>query len=142
MFLSDHLVRWGLLFCLIFVQPVPARGQAPQERPVARAMKLTQAPVLDGEVASDPVWMAIPPLTDVWQTAPDPCDTNRGMAVSGASISSDTIRRRKKTPYWGALPIQCLIDDLSVASQPADRSFIVKISRMLDVLNEEEGRGH
>ncbi len=32
---------------------------------------MAQAPSLDGRVADDPAWQAVPALTDFWQTAPD-----------------------------------------------------------------------
>jgi len=71
MFLTDQVVRACLIFCLIFVQDLRLHGQVPEERPVAQAAKIPRGPVLDGMVANDPVWVAIPPLVDFWQTAPD-----------------------------------------------------------------------
>jgi len=41
------------------------------EVPVARAVKTTTSPVMDGDVLDDPVWQAAPPVTDFWQTTPD-----------------------------------------------------------------------
>ncbi|HET9267260.1 MAG TPA: DUF5916 domain-containing protein [Vicinamibacterales bacterium] len=64
-----------LAVCLIFAVHLPTFGQEPAGGsalvPVARALKVAQAPSLDGRVAGDPAWEAVPPLTDFWQTAPD-----------------------------------------------------------------------
>ena len=64
-----------LAVCLIFAVQLPTFGQEPAGGsalvPVARALKVAQAPSLDGRVAGDPAWEAVPPLTDFWQTAPD-----------------------------------------------------------------------
>src|SRR6185503_4949496 len=61
--------------CLIFAVQLPTFGQEPAGGsalvPVARALKVAQAPSLDGRVAGDPAWEAVPLLTDFWQTAPD-----------------------------------------------------------------------
>jgi hypothetical protein len=69
--------NWAALLavCLIFAGARPATGQEAAGGsalvPVARALKVTQAPSLDGRVAGDPAWQAVTPLTDFWQTAPD-----------------------------------------------------------------------
>ena len=41
------------------------------ERPVARAFRVDEVPVLDGEVLSDPAWKVAEPMTGFWQTRPD-----------------------------------------------------------------------
>jgi len=59
--------------CLTFASASLVFGQTPTttEVPTARALKVAQAPSLDGLVADDPAWQAVPALTDFWQTAPD-----------------------------------------------------------------------
>jgi len=72
MFLSAGQARMAsLVFCLIFVQELAAQTGPPQVPPIARAVKVAEGPVLDGRVADDPAWMAVPALVDFWQTAPD-----------------------------------------------------------------------
>ena len=69
--------QWAALLpvCLIFAVSVTVFGQDPAPGsalvPMARAQKVSQAPSMDGRVADDPVWQAVPALTDFWQTAPD-----------------------------------------------------------------------
>jgi hypothetical protein len=62
-----------LVLCVLTISPTLAFAQArpPEQAPTARAVKVTEPPQLDGNVADDPVWQAVPPLTDFWQTAPD-----------------------------------------------------------------------
>ena len=59
--------------CLTFASTSLVFGQTPTitDVPTARALKVAQAPSLDGLVADDPAWQAVPALTDFWQTAPD-----------------------------------------------------------------------
>ncbi len=40
-------------------------------RPVAQAIELTTAPVVDGNVLDDPAWRGAEPITDFWQIQPD-----------------------------------------------------------------------
>ena len=47
-----------------------AQGPA-EERPVASAHRLNEAPSLDGDVLADPVWAQVNPAEDFWQTTPD-----------------------------------------------------------------------
>lgn len=44
---------------------------APEGRPVARAVKVAQPPVVDGRIDDDPAWRAAQPVTGFWQTTPD-----------------------------------------------------------------------
>ena len=46
-------------------------------RPVAQAIALTTAPVIDGNVLDDPAWRGAEPITDFWQSQP-----NSGQAAS------------------------------------------------------------
>ena len=46
-------------------------------RPVAQAIPLTTAPVMDGNVLDDPAWFGAEPITDFWQVQP-----NAGQAAS------------------------------------------------------------
>jgi hypothetical protein len=46
-------------------------------RPVAQAIALTTAPVVDGNVLDDPAWRGAEPITDFWQIQP-----NAGQAAS------------------------------------------------------------
>jgi hypothetical protein len=59
--------------CFLAVTPalVLAQPRTPEQPPVATAVKVTEPPRVDGNVADDPVWKAVAPLTDFWQTAPD-----------------------------------------------------------------------
>jgi hypothetical protein len=59
--------------CFLAVTPalVLAQPRTPEQPPVATAVKVTEPPRVDGNVADDPVWQAVAPLTDFWQTAPD-----------------------------------------------------------------------
>ena len=49
----------------------PAGDLASAQRPVAQALKVTQAPTVDGNVLDDPAWQNATPLTEFWQIAPD-----------------------------------------------------------------------
>ncbi len=40
-------------------------------RPIAQAIELTTAPVVDGNVLDDPAWRGAEPITDFWQIQPD-----------------------------------------------------------------------
>ncbi len=60
------------LFALIFSNEGRAQtvdSSAP--RPVAQAIQLTTAPVVDGNVLDDPAWRSTQPITDFWQIKPD-----------------------------------------------------------------------
>ncbi len=45
-------------------------GNSLAPRPEGRAVRVTEAPVIDGEVRHDPVWQAIPPLGPLTQSQP------------------------------------------------------------------------
>jgi hypothetical protein len=62
-----------LAVCVITAIGRSAAAQeiAPAQPPVARAIKVSQPPVMDGNIADDPVWQAASPITDFWQTSPD-----------------------------------------------------------------------
>jgi hypothetical protein len=49
-------------------RPVPV---PPSEPPEAVATRGSLAPVVDGDVLTDPAWQAVPALTEFWQIAPD-----------------------------------------------------------------------
>ena len=66
------------LIALVFVSNGLAQtidSNAP--RPVAQAIELTTAPVVDGNVLDDPAWRGAEPITDFWQSQP-----NSGHAAS------------------------------------------------------------
>ncbi|MEM7583974.1 MAG: DUF5916 domain-containing protein [Acidobacteriota bacterium] len=48
-----------------------ARPAAASERPTLRAVRLSTAPALDGEVLADAAWTDVAPATGFWQTTPD-----------------------------------------------------------------------
>jgi hypothetical protein len=65
----------GILVLLPFLFSPPA-GAQPHDatglaRPSVAAARLEAPPVIDGDVLDDPVWAAIEPVTDFWQTTPD-----------------------------------------------------------------------
>jgi len=70
---SQNRPVWAmsLALCLFFVPGARARAQVLPEPPVARAVRVSEGPVLDGRVADDPVWVGIEPLVEFWQTAPE-----------------------------------------------------------------------
>jgi hypothetical protein len=61
------------LLCLTFSPPDSAFGQSASvgPAPLARAVKVSQAPSLDGRVGDDPAWQGVPVIADFWQTAPE-----------------------------------------------------------------------
>jgi hypothetical protein len=58
------------LFCLFFAFGRPTLAQE-RPRPVAKATKVSQPPVIDGNILDDAAWTGVAPLTDFWQTSPD-----------------------------------------------------------------------
>src|SRR3990170_4992121 len=74
-FLSLLLVP-GLLTLLTFSsawagQAPRASGAPPASGLVATAVRIAEAPTLDGDVAGDPVWAAAPTVSAFWQEQPD-----------------------------------------------------------------------
>ncbi|MCB0546162.1 MAG: carbohydrate binding family 9 domain-containing protein [Phaeodactylibacter sp.] len=68
----------SILFSLVLLVFGPggyAQGngdsQYTAERPATQAFSTEQAPVIDGNVREDPVWQAIPPVTELWQVQPN-----------------------------------------------------------------------
>ncbi len=47
-----------------------APAVAPETPPAATAVRVTTAPIVDGDVLGDPAWAAVPPIVGFWQTAP------------------------------------------------------------------------
>ena len=61
-------------FFLGLALAVPALSQPPAPpsgRPVVTAVRLDEAPVIDGEVLADPAWQSVAAATGFWQTTPD-----------------------------------------------------------------------
>ena len=59
---------------VLLAGPAPAahaQPGVPADRPSARAVRIAQAPVIDGNVADDPVWTAVTSLTGFSQTEPN-----------------------------------------------------------------------
>ena len=53
-------------------QPAPPEDVADDGKaPLARAVRVEEAPVLDGDVLNDPVWQDAPAIEGFWQTTPD-----------------------------------------------------------------------
>jgi len=71
-FLACHLLTLAIASD-VFAQTLDS--SAP--RPVAQAIPLTTAPVMDGNVLDDPAWFGAEPITDFWQVQP-----NAGQAAS------------------------------------------------------------
>jgi len=66
------------LFALVIANEALAQtvdSNAP--RPIAQAIELSRAPVVDGNVLDDPAWRGAEPITDFWQSQP-----NSGEAAS------------------------------------------------------------
>jgi hypothetical protein len=67
-------VATALFVCLVTVAP-PSLAQAPaaspDSRPTIRAARVTDGPVLDGNVLGDPVWQAIVPVSEFLQEQPN-----------------------------------------------------------------------
>ena len=68
----------GAVACAIVLLFLPApagAGQqpaaAPETRPFVRAQAVSTAPVVDGEVAEDPIWQQARPATTFWQEQPN-----------------------------------------------------------------------
>ena len=59
----------GAIGCALLVAAA-ARAQLPSERPVARAVALESAPLLDGDVLNDPAWAGVQPIDQFWQIQP------------------------------------------------------------------------
>ena len=68
LFIAIHLI--GFLWCLGQGSPVDKQEGPPTLPPVARALRVTLAPVLDGDVLNDPAWSSVEPITGFWQTNP------------------------------------------------------------------------
>ena len=67
------IFRGALLVASLACLPRPVAAQAaerPAAPPSAVATRVSQPPVVDGDVLGDPAWAAVPPLTDFWQTTP------------------------------------------------------------------------
>ena len=93
-----------------------AQPGPPEARPAATAVKVSQPPALDGNVLDDPVWRAVPPLTDFWQTAPD----------AGQPISERTEVRIVYTAeaiYFGVVCLDRTPDQLTVSDSRRDSSL-------------------
>ncbi len=66
--------RAGLLAaCVIALSAASATAQdaAPTQPPAARAVKVNEPPLVDGNILDDPAWRAATPISDFWQTSPD-----------------------------------------------------------------------
>jgi hypothetical protein len=70
-----HARFWAASFAVCVIaalgRPVTAQEAAPSQPPLARAIKVNQPPVIDGNITDDPAWQAATPVTDFWQTSPD-----------------------------------------------------------------------
>jgi hypothetical protein len=70
---THRLCRATLLGAFLAALTAPALAQvrsATSERPVARAVALEAAPVIDGNVITDPAWMSAQPIDELWQIQP------------------------------------------------------------------------
>lgn len=61
---------------LVFTVDAAAQPAAPATAPIGTtlsttATRATEAPVIDGDIASDPAWQAATPITSFWQEQPD-----------------------------------------------------------------------
>ena len=82
--------------CWLLIAPEVQAQTPPPVPPTARAVRVAEAPVIDGRVTDDPAWIAIEPLVDFWQTAPD----------AGAAVSERTevrILYTDDTLYFGVV---------------------------------------
>jgi hypothetical protein len=61
------------LFCLSFNSFAQGNGSSNYavERPSTPAVTIEQAPTIDGNVLTDPVWQAVEPITELWQSQPN-----------------------------------------------------------------------
>ncbi len=55
----------------LYAQSSNGSDYTAERPPTTKAFSTGQAPVIDGEVLDDPVWQAIPPTTEMWQTRPN-----------------------------------------------------------------------
>jgi hypothetical protein len=60
-------------------------------RPSLAAVRLEAPPVIDGDVLDDPVWMAIEPVTDFWQSTPDTGAPSSERTEVRIAYTSDTL---------------------------------------------------
>ena len=67
----------NLLTLLVAGEGIAQSIDSNAPRPIAQAVELLAAPVIDGNVIDDPAWRAGEPITDFWQTQP-----NAGQAAS------------------------------------------------------------
>lgn len=67
---SALAVLLTLLFPFFLRAQGNGTGNYATERPVAQANVFEQAPLIDGNVLNDPVWLAVEPITELWQTQP------------------------------------------------------------------------
>lgn len=77
---SNAIYRIGSIFLYLTIISISSfRGYAQgnggtnytTERPTTQAFPIEQIPVIDGNVSTDPVWQAITPITELWQTQPN-----------------------------------------------------------------------
>jgi hypothetical protein len=74
---SQVLLACNLFALIVSSDALAQTVDSNAPRPVAQAIELTTAPVVDGNVLDDPAWRGAEPISDFWQSQP-----NSGQAAS------------------------------------------------------------
>src|SRR5688572_234129 len=61
----------AMVLCLVSAAPCAAGQPPPSDRPTLTAIRVARAPVVDGDVAGDPVWEIAPAASGFRQEQPD-----------------------------------------------------------------------
>jgi hypothetical protein len=116
-----HARNWAASFAVCVIaacgHPAAAQEAAPSQPPLARAVKVSQPPVVDGNIADDPAWQAATPVTDFWQTSPD-----AGLPASERTEVRIVATRRSTTATAsGSCSTRIAIDRTGSCSRPTPR---------------------
>ena len=66
-------------------------AMAPSHKPVANAVRVDEAPRIDGDVINDPAWAAIPPIEGFWQITPNEGQASTERTVVRVAYTSNTL---------------------------------------------------
>jgi len=110
----------GGLLVIALVMSVPLRvaaqsadGVAPAVKPVAAAVRVPEAPRVDGDVLNDPIWANVPGIEGFWQITPD-----EGQPASERTIVK--IAYTDSTLYFGVVCYDGTPSDIITADSRRD----------------------
>jgi hypothetical protein len=96
---------------------VPVRAEAqdapPQAPPSARAVKVPEPPLVDGNVLDDPAWQSAPVITGFWQSSPDVGQPSTERTEVRVVYTSDAI-------YFGVICFDSVAGGLTVTESRRD----------------------